>query len=233
MPDNISWVICDDSEHARFVYRKGLSAFEDLNFVGECSDCEQCIELCREKHPDVLLLDVQLEFEKLGIDAIPEIKEASPNTKVVILSGFNEEDYIFIAFAKGADNYVLKEDSIKKLHDTMYNVYHSINVIEGQMAAIIVQRTRETEERQRSLLQMVEIMSRLSVSEYEVLKLIYAGKSYREIAQERFVETSTIKVQASRVLKKFNEKSMTVLIEQIRRLKLFDLFKKLDEKSDK
>ena len=68
-------------------------------------------------------------------------------------------------------------------------------------------------------------MSKLSVSEFEVLKLIYAGKSYREIANERFVEPSTIKVQASRILKKFDEKSMSVLIEDIRRLKLFDLFK--------
>ena len=74
-------------------------------------------------------------------------------------------------------------------------------------------------------MQMLEIMSRLSVSEYEVLKLIYAGKSYREIAKERFVEVATIKVQASRILKKFNEKSMVVLIAQIKNLKLFDLFK--------
>ena len=225
MDKKISWVICDDAEHARSVYRRGLEKYEDLTLLGECADCESCVELCRKVTPDILLLDVQLEFDKLGIDAIPDVKDASPVTKIVMLSGYNDDDYIFLAFAKGADNYVLKEDSLKLLHDTMVNVYNSQNVISGDVAHTLVKKSRETEVRQRSLLQMLEIMSRLSVSEYEVLKLIYAGKSYREIAKERFVEVATIKVQASRILKKFNEKSMVVLIAQIKNLKLFDLFK--------
>ena len=120
---------------------------------------------------------------------------------------------------------MLKEDSIKKLHDTMIDAYNSETVISGEIAKVVVAKSHEYEIRQRSLMYMVEIMSKLSVSEFEVLKLIYAGKSYREIANERFVEPSTIKVQASRILKKFDEKSMSVLIEDIRRLKLFDLFK--------
>ena len=98
-------------------------------------------------------------------------------------------------------------------------------MISGDIAKILVQKSRDYEIRQRSIMSMIEIMSRLSVSEFEVLKMIYAGKSYREIAKERFVELSTIKVQASRILKKFDESSMAILIEEIRSLKLFDLFR--------
>lgn len=225
MSKKISWAICDDSQYVIKVYRKGLEQFEDICFVGESNTAAECIELCREKKPDILLLDVQLDFERSGIDAISEIKAESPDTRIVILSSFKDEEYIFLAFAKGAENYVLKEDSIKKLHDTMIDAYNSETVISGEIAKVVVAKSHEYEIRQRSLMYMVEIMSKLSVSEFEVLKLIYAGKSYREIANERFVEPSTIKVQASRILKKFDEKSMSVLIEDIRRLKLFDLFK--------
>ena len=225
MQSKISWAICDDSESVIAVYRKGLGQFEDLEFVGSTGDAEGRVELCAREHPDVLLLDVQLDFQKSGIDAIPQIKQVSPGTKIVILSGYKDEEYIFLAFAKGAENYVLKEDSIKKLHESIVDVNNSEPVISGDIAKILVQKSRDYEIRQRSIMSMIEIMSRLSVSEFEVLKMIYAGKSYREIAKERFVELSTIKVQASRILKKFDESSMAILIEEIRSLKLFDLFR--------
>ena len=63
------------------------------------------------------------------------------------------------------------------------------------------------------------------MSELEVLKSIYAGKSYKEIAKERFVSLGTIKVLASRIIKKFDYKSMSELIEHLRKLQVFDLFR--------
>ena len=218
-------LICDDIKYMCQYFKTIFDGLDNFEVVATASTKKEIMSAVSEKKPDVVLLDIQMDTAQTGLDIIPYIKSNAPEAKIIMLTVNEQNSMIYRAIELGADNYVLKEDSLKLLHDTMVNVYNSQNVISGDVAHTLVKKSRETEVRQRSLLQMLEIMSRLSVSEYEVLKLIYAGKSYREIAKERFVEVATIKVQASRILKKFNEKSMVVLIAQIKNLKLFDLFK--------
>ena len=224
MSEKIKWTICDDAEHIRFVYATGLKKYKELEFIGSTETAKECLEFVSANNPDICLLDIQLETETAGLDVIEKIKDASPDTKIIILSSYNDEEYIFKAFAVGVDGYVLKDYPLDRVYENIIDVYNQRGSVSNEIAQVLAKKARDIRSGQKSMLRMIEIMSHLSVSEFEVLKEIYKGKSYRTIAEERFVDVSTVKVQASRILKKVGISNMAELIPQLQELKIFDLF---------
>lgn len=110
--------------HSCYIYISKLESIEALESVGHCLKSADLPDLIRTKDPDVLLLDIQMESTTSGIDIIPIIKTIKPDLKIIMLTGYDNEDYIYQAFANGADNYLLKDISLaEQIASTIMDVY--------------------------------------------------------------------------------------------------------------
>ena len=106
------------------------------------------------------------------------------------------------------------------------DVYFGRASLNLDISRSLTRKAADIHNAQKSILYLIQVVSKLSTGEFEVLKLISEGNSYREIAKLRFVEEGTIRVMASRILKKFSCKNMNQLLKQLNQANIFDLFQK-------
>lgn len=219
--EKIKVLVCDDQMQLCENYRIYISMREDMECVGIANDTQTCLELIKKMKPDLLLLDVQMETNVSGITILPQITEMSKHTKIVMLSGHDNNEYIFLALVNGASGYVLKDVDLDKMFDEIYDIYYqkrSNNFIMDKF----ISETKNLYNSHSSLLYVVNQMVKLSASEYDVLRDIYNGLTYREIAQRRVVEEGTIKTLASRIIKKLEANSMKEVISFLKKIRYFD-----------
>ena len=221
----IKWAICDDAEYICFSYKMELKEYSELEFMGSCRSTDECAVLLQNTKVDILLLDIQMDTPTSGIDFVPKVKEIAPETKRIMLTNYKDENYIFTAFANGADDYFLKTYPTSELTKVMHAVYSGTNMLHSEIAQILANKTKNIQSGHKSLLYTLHIMTLLSTSEFDVLKDICNGYSYREIADRRYVTLNTVKSQASRILKKFDAHDMKELSEKLDKLKVFELFR--------
>lgn len=226
MNNIIRWAICDDADYICRNFQLDLSMYEDFKFEGKANSPSECLELVQNIKPDILLLDIQMQEEKTGIDIIPEIKSISPKTKIIMITSFDDSEYIFNAFANGADNYVSKTENIDFIVKTIINVYNNNSVLRPEIAQVLANKSKQVANMQKSMLYLIEIISKLSTSEYMILKALCLGKTYKQIASENFIDASTVRTHGSRIIKKFNAKSMDEVVNAINELNVLDLFDK-------
>lgn len=224
--DKIRWGICDDDKILTYAYTYELKTFSDLEFVGNADSAEACFSLIKKEKPDVLLLDIRMETEIAGIEVIPRLKEIDESLKIIMLTSFEDEDYIFNAFANGACDYLMKDTNKTDIYHAIKNAYTNNSVISSSIAQLITRRARDIEQNQQSLLYVLEIMSRLSKTEFEILKAIYRGDSYKKIAADRYVDVLTIRSHVSRIINKFGKSDMKAVIKNLKELRVLDLFYK-------
>ncbi len=218
----INWAICDDADYLCKSFEWAFEKEEDLNLVGSANDGAACLEVVREKRPDVLLLDIQMETPTAGIDLIPKLKEILPAIKIIMLTNYDDDDYVFSAFVNGADDFVKKTHSNNEILKALRAVYDNNSMLRPEIAQKIIRKGNEIQKQNNSLVYMINMLTKLSTSEFEVLKSSYYGESYNQIAENRFVDVSTIRTLASRVLKKFGFSSMRSLIQELANLHVFE-----------
>lgn len=214
--------ICDDAKFLCDGFFEQFLEFSDIESAGAAYCAADCLPML-DKHPtDILLLDIRMETETAGLDIISEIKDNYPELKIIILTSFNDDDYIFSAFANGADDYCEKTESIDNIINTIRMVYNNTGSLRPEIAKKLVQRTKQIQQNQYSLLYLYNKISQLSNGEYELLREMYYGSNYKKIAADKFVEVESVRKMAKRVLKRMEAKSMQELIKQIQDLKLFE-----------
>ncbi len=215
-------VICDDMIGLCEYYKKVFSETEDIEVVGIAHNGVDCKNMVKETAPDLLLLDIQMNSSDEGISIIEELLEIKSDLKIIMITGHKVDDYVFRAFALGAKEFLYKDladaDIISKVRD----VYNNKAVLDSDIAGILAKKSRDVMIRQKSLLYVINQITKLSKSEIEVLRGVYYGKSYREISLERFVEEGTIRAQASGIMKKFETKSMKNLIKMLKEMEIFE-----------
>ena len=223
--NKISVAICDDSrqicDYIEFICNR-----EDIiDFKGSANSSGECLDLIQAEMPDVLLLDMQIECDNSGVLLIPEILGIKNDIKIIILTVHKEDEYIFEALCEGAVNYILKTCSEEEIIGAIKDATRDNIELSPEVSKAILKQGKEIKRAQKSMLYLVNIVRNLSSSEFEVLKAVYDGKSYKDIAKERVVEEGTIRVQVSRILRKFNVGSMRALVKNLRDLQIFELFK--------
>ena len=185
-------IIVDDHE----IVRNGLSVFletcEDLELVGEASNGAEAVQLCAEVNPDVVVMDLVMP-EVDGIEATRIIRRNHPQTQVVALTSFQNDELVPAVLKAGALSYLLKNVSIDEL-------------AEGIRKAHQGQTTLSPEATQA----LIESVSRpapqfdLSDREREVLGLIVRGYNNREIGEQLYISRSTVKNHVSNIFSKLN-----------------------------
>ena len=195
--------LVDDQDLVRTGFRMILSVEDDIELVGEAADGLAATKLVEQLSPDVVLMDVQMSTMD-GIEATRRIV-ASSDTRVVILTTFERDDYLFAALDAGASGFLLKSCSADELVAAIRNVAEGHALLAPKMTRSLfvrftAERARESAPRTTAVAEPG--LDELTDRERDVLVLIAEGRSNAEIAEELVVGTATVKTHVSRILTK-------------------------------
>jgi two-component system, NarL family, response regulator NreC len=203
MTDSIRVVIVDD--HA--VVRSGLHLLvereDGMVVVDEAANANEAIFRVLEHKPDVVLIDVTMPGES-GIDAIPKLLEASPDSKVLVLSMQDDARYVRDAFAAGANGYVLKEAADTELVAAIRQVAAGESYVNPALGArVVISEAREDAESQADP---------LSEREHQVLRLLALGHTNQEIAKTLYISVRTAETHRAHIMQKLGLASRAELV---------------------
>jgi DNA-binding NarL/FixJ family response regulator len=191
-------VLADDQAMVRAGFRMILEAEDDLEIVGEASDGDHAVTTVRQQRPDVALMDVQMPRMN-GLDATRHIvDDPDIHTRVMILTTFEQDEYIFEALRAGASGFLLKNAPPEEL-------IHAVRVIaagDSLLAPSITRRVIQDFVKRPARRSNDALLQRLTERETEVLVMLAAGKSNAELATSLYVGEGTIKTHVSHVLTK-------------------------------
>jgi DNA-binding NarL/FixJ family response regulator len=193
-------LIVDDQALVRTGFRMILEAEEDIDVVGEAADGVEAITEARRLEPDVVLMDVRMP-ELDGIEATRRLlaNGGAGDTKVVMLTTFDMDEYVFDALRAGASGFLLKDVPPERLIDGIRNVANG----DALLAPSVTRRLIEEFVRSGPMnAPPPAALGELTARELEVLQLIARGLSNAEIAKELFVSETTVKTHVAHVLMK-------------------------------
>jgi NarL family two-component system response regulator LiaR len=197
-PARIRVMVVDDHR----VVRSGLTAFmlaaDDLELVGEASDGRQAVELCRRVRPDVVLMDLVMP-EMDGAAATRAIRESCPETQVVALTSFKDDELVTGALQAGAIGYLLKNVSADELASAIRAASAGRPTLAAEAARALIESARQPPPPGHDLTER----------EREVLRLMVQGLTNPEIAARLIVGRSTVKFHVSSILGKLGAVSRT------------------------
>lgn len=228
MNRKIKVLIAEDMEPIRRKYVKIINASEDLEIVSDVGTGKEAVEEASKTAPDVILMDIEMETPDAGIRATQKILQERPDTRIIILTVYEEDELIFTAFQLGVCDYILKNASSEEIVRSIHNAYENNCPLRPEIASRILGEFKRVRSYETSFLYAVNIVSSLTTTELEILGLLLEGKSRREICQLRQVEMSTVKTQIHNILQKFDKKTMDEVVEMIHKMNLDDfIFKKV------
>jgi RNA polymerase sigma factor (sigma-70 family) len=191
-------VIADDDDLMRAGLKAVLSSDESVDVVGEASDGRAAVDEARLRRPDVVLMDVRMPNLD-GIAATRELVTASPDAKVVILTTFEEDDYIFGALNAGASGFLLKRTSPEDLIAAIHTVAAGESLLSPSVTRRVIDRMAQQPAAGAAFDRRLD---ELTPREREVLEQVARGLSNREIADALVIEESTVKTHVKRILTK-------------------------------
>lgn len=193
-------MLVDDQSIVREGLSSLLTAKPDLTVVGEAENGQMAVEQALALQPDIILMDMRMPIMD-GVAATQALKEQAPQISILILTTFDDEDYVRQAMVYGAKGYLLKDTPSEELAEAIRAVHKGYThfgpgLFEKMMAATpTVVRPPE--------------LDQLTPREQEVLELIAAGQSNREIAQALFISERTVKNHVNSILKRLNLRDRT------------------------
>jgi DNA-binding NarL/FixJ family response regulator len=193
---SIRVLLVDDHALARTGFRMVLDAEPDIEVVGEAANGDQAIHSAGRLHPDVVLMDVRMP-EMDGIAATREI--ASDSTKVLMLTTFDLDDYVYDSLAAGASGFLLKDAGPEQLTEAIRVVAAGDALLAPSVTRRLIDDVVGAGRRRPA---RPPELDELTPRELEVLRLVAAGLSNAEIAERLVVEETTVKTHVSRLLAK-------------------------------
>jgi DNA-binding NarL/FixJ family response regulator len=191
-------LVVDDHDLMRAGLRAVLSSDETIEVVGEATTGRHAIERVRALRPQVVLMDVRMP-DLDGIAATREVLATSPEVRVVILTTFEQDDYVFGAINAGASGFLLKRTRPEELITAVHTVAAGDSLLSPSVTRIVLDRVAKQRVSPGDTDRRLE---ELTPREREVLELITRGSSNSEIAEALVIEESTVKTHVKRVLMK-------------------------------
>jgi len=192
-------LIADDQELVRTGFRVILNAEPDLEVVGEASDGRETIEAASSLSPEVVLMDIRMPNLD-GIEATRRIAKGDRSPRVLILTTFDLDEYVYEALRAGASGFLLKDAGADEL-------LHAVRVVaagEALLSPSITRRLIEDYARRPPAREQPAALAELTARELEVFRLIARGLSNGDIARELFVGDATVKTHVARIFAKLD-----------------------------
>ena len=184
-----------------------LSVHRDIEVVGQASNGQEAVEVAAQVQPDVVLMDVRMPILN-GVRATRRLKRALPQCRVIVLTTFDDDEYVFDALRAGAVGYLLKDVASARLVEAIRAAARGDSILEPSVAAkVIAEFTRVSS--LVPLAQMEQLVEPLSERELEILALIARGASNREIADQLFIAEGTVKNHVTHILGKLDVRDRT------------------------
>jgi DNA-binding NarL/FixJ family response regulator len=191
-------LIADDDDLMRAGLRAVLSTDDGMEVVGEAADGREATDRARRLQPDVVLMDVRMPNLD-GIAATREIVATVPRARLLILTTFEDDDYVFGALSAGASGFLLKRTSPEQLIAAIHTIASGDALLSPAVTRTVIDRmARQPQPDARIARRLRELTPR----ERDVLELVARGLSNEEIATALFVEESTVKTHMKRILGK-------------------------------
>jgi len=197
----IQVMMADDHMMVREGVKALLEIDGDIKVIAQANDGIECLKVLEKVNPDVLLLDINMP--KLdGLAVLETIKRTKPEVKVIVLTIHNEADYLFNAYEKGADGYVLKDSGF----DILKRAIQVVNRGEKYIEPILMPKLRERLDNKKNPEKKED---RLSKREFEILKLVAVGMYNKEIADRLSISEKTVKNHMSSIFRKIKVSDRT------------------------
>jgi len=191
-------LVVDDHE----VVRQGLVALidrrEKFQVVAEAGTVEEALDAARRFQPDLVIMDVRLP-DGSGIEACREIRAELPNTRVVMLTSYPDEEAVLSAIIAGASGYLLKQIRARDLVSALEAVGRGESLLDPAVTEKVLERVRRIASGTYT-----DELAQLTAQEQKILQLVAEGKTNKEIASEVFLSDKTVKNYVSSILSKLN-----------------------------
>jgi len=202
----ITILLVDDQPLFREGLRTLLSVQPDLKVVGEAGDGEEAIRLCRTLKPAVVLMDLQMPVLD-GVEATRRLHHEQPDSRVIVLTTFDDDEMVFDGLRAGALGYLLKDAPSEKLAEAIRAAARGESFLQPSIAAkVVAEFARLTTKRSPPAQALIEP---LSDREQEILALIATGATNREIGNQLFLAEGTVKNHVTNVLGKLGVRDRT------------------------
>lgn len=188
-------LICDDHEVVREGLRSLLSRSQGLAVVGEAGTMEEAIETAATAKPDVVIMDVRLP-DGSGVEACRAIREARPETHVIMLTSYADDEALFASILAGASGYLLKQTRGQAVVDAIEAVAQGRSLLDPDVTGKVLERVRRGRDQEDPAI------ASLTDQERKVLEQLAEGKTNREIGTTLFLSEKTVKNYVSRILDK-------------------------------
>jgi len=192
----IDVIICDDQEVVCQGLNAILSTADNLRVVGIANHGMEALDLTKKHTPDVVMMDLKMPIMN-GILATKEIKEKYPDTKVLVLTTYDADAWLFDAIRNGADGYLLKDTSREALINAIEEVHEGHTPLDSKVAGKLLRQLSR-----QALPGDTTLGQDLTKREKEILKFISRGMTNAEIAQNLFLSEGTVRNYVSRILEK-------------------------------
>lgn len=203
--DKVTVLIADDHPLVREALHQSLEGEEDMKVVAEASDGEEAVKLASELKPNVVVMDIVMP--KLnGIEATRKIKEIAPDTAILILTAYDDDEYVLGLLDAGAAGYLLKSARGRDLVGAIRAIRSGESVLHPKIIAKLLRRATMAPVGEH------KVSDLLSERESEVLRLVALGMSNKEIAARLFLSQRTVKAHLTNIFNKLNVASRSEAI---------------------
>ena len=206
----INILIADDQELMRQSLLLILENIPDFHVIGTVADGHEVIRAVREEKPDVILMDIRMPGMD-GVVCTKIIKEQYPNIKIIILTKFDDDEYVFNALKFGASGYLLKGISIQELSKAIRKVYNGTAMINEDIASKVVKLFSKMAQSNVTIQVPTDAQETLKEHEWKIVVLIGRGLSNKEIATRLNLSEGTVRNNLSTILSKLCLRDRTQL----------------------
>jgi DNA-binding NarL/FixJ family response regulator len=208
--NKIKLILADDHPLIREGFKSLLGKNENFEIVGEAENGIELVRLASEKNPDVILADITMPTLS-GLDSIEKLRAKQPDVKFIVLTMHDEREYVLKALKSGADGYLLKNIERPELEKAIQTVYEGGKYFSPFVANILAESISKPK-----VVDQAEITPR----EKEVLDLVAAGQSTKQIANRLDISIRTVESHRINMLKKLNVNNTAELIKRAIELKI-------------
>lgn len=210
--EHIHILVVDDHQIVRQGIRSLLSNYPDFEIVGEAVDGATALQLLQELRPDVTLLDIRMPGES-GLEVLRRIRQLQPEAKVLMLTSFDDEEYVLTALREGAQGFVLKSVSDEMLTRAIHSVCRGERALSPQITEQVVRRATSPPPPP-----VQESSLTFSPDEQQILRLLVEGTGNAAIASQLYISSTTLKRKLRRLFTKLEVQTRSQAVaEAVRR----------------